>query len=203
MIPTSSQLRIVAASLLGFCVLWALLLAAAGVYVVTRADGAGGTFAGTDCALVFGAGILGTDTPSPAIERRVRRAAELYADDSVRRLILSGGKGDQHRASEASVMRVVAMRLGVDAEAIVLEEQSTSTLENLSFSDPLLRDCASVVGVSDRYHLARIGLLACLLGMEDFKTIGAGERPAFWLEVKSVMREAVGILYYLSSAVAQ
>ena len=165
------------------------------MYVLTQYSGS--ALLPADCALVFGAGIWGTDTASPSVLRRTSAAAALYKEGKVKKLILSGGKGDERRASEASVMRKVALRLGVDPDDILLEESSTSTLENLQYSREFLAECDTVVGVSDHYHLARIELLAARLGIDNFTTVGAGDRPPFFPhEVKSVIREGVGILYY-------
>lgn len=159
----------------------------------------GSEFAIGECAVVFGAGVRRNGSPSPAVERRVRAAAALYRDARIQTVVLSGGKGDRDRPSEASVMRRVALLQGIAPEDILLEEQSTSTLENLVFSYPLLQGCQSVMLVSDRYHLARIELLARLIGWRNVSAVGAGEDPPLPTLLRSIARETVGILYYSSA----
>ncbi len=149
-----------------------------------------------DCALVFGAAILRNNSPGPALERRVHGAIELWRDDNVRLLIFSGGKGDAFHLSEAAVMRNQALDRGVPAEAILLEETSRSTKENIEKSAELVRsNCSSVVAVSDQYHLARIRLLAKRAGLADLEYYGISERPlkGEWL---SVFRELAAYTYY-------
>jgi uncharacterized SAM-binding protein YcdF (DUF218 family) len=149
-----------------------------------------------ECGLVFGAAISRTNEPGPALTRRVGTAAKLFREGKVQRLIVSGGKGEAGKRSEADVMRELALELGVDASAIQLEDQSRSTWENLLFSRPLLKDCASVIGISDRYHLARIRLLAFQQGLLEFSTYPAEGHPPFLQERRSLEREVAGYLYY-------
>src|SRR5205807_2057348 len=100
----------------------------------------------------------------PGILRRVGTAAELYKEGKVQKIFLTGGKGEGMAESEAGVMRRVALADGIAPKDLVTEEQSHSTEENLRNSLPLMGDCTSIVGVSDRYHLARIELLSLLAG---------------------------------------
>ena len=99
--------------------------------------------------------------------------------------------------SEASVMAKEARDAGVEAGDIVLEEQATSTLENIKFTQDVMRSrCTFVLGVSDRYHLARISLLASRLGV-PLQTYSAGAPMNSLLEMKDIVREAMAIIYYL------
>lgn len=153
-----------------------------------------------DCGLVFGAAISGQNTATPAIVRRVEGAAELWKDGKLKLLILSGGKGDAWRLSEAQVMRQQAIRSGVDGRAILIEDEAKSTKENLLNSRKIVDEhCESVVAISDQYHLARIRLLAKKTGWGNIRTYGAPERPErgeWW----SVLRELAGYLYYAFGA---
>jgi vancomycin permeability regulator SanA len=162
-----------------------------------------------DCALVFGAAISGTDTAGPAIVRRVGGAAALWKEGKVETLILTGGKGDSWRMSEGAVMRKEAIRDGVDGRDILIEDSARSTKENLANSRFLVEEhCETVVAVSDRYHLARIRLLAKRAGWGSLPTYGVDEPPPregmlkspFRSHVRSVMRELAAYLYYALGA---
>lgn len=153
-----------------------------------------------ECGLVFGAAISGRNTPGPAIVRRVDGAAELWKSGLVQTLVLSGGKGDSWRLSEAAVMRQHAIRLGVDGRSIYAEDAARSTKENLANSKHIVESrCDSVVAISDQYHLARIRLLAKRAGWGSLQTYGVPERPAHG-EAWSVMRELAAYLYYALGA---
>ena len=176
-----------------------------------------------DCAVVFGAAVGKGSTPGPGITRRTKAAAELYNEKYIKTLILSGGKGSAWQESEASVMRKVAMINGVDPKDILLEENSTSTWENLEFSKQLIDgsktllgkgacpapyserseedwcgvyNCTSYIAISDRYHLARIRFLAYKQDWGQLETYPAQITPSKAFELISTIREALGIIYY-------
>jgi uncharacterized SAM-binding protein YcdF (DUF218 family) len=151
-----------------------------------------------DCALVFGASVMGYNRPGPAITRRVSTAVRLYKEGSVKRLIMAGGvgRGVGESLSEAAVMRAEAVRYGVQSFNIITEDSSHSTKENLNYSAPLAKDCESVVGISDGYHLARIRVLAYRQGFDNFTVLPADSRPGAASEFSSIVREVFGLLYY-------
>lgn len=179
------------AIVLGLCI--ALTFIGVTLFIVSRFDGS--PVLPADCALVFGAAVY-TDRPSPAITRRVRTAVDLYHQKKVRRLILSGGKGSRDVLTEAKVMEAIALRDGVSPQNILREERSRSTIENLQFSLPLAKNCESVIAVSDEFHLARIELLGRRTGWGSLPTIPAKIPSSPRSELKSVLREALGYIYY-------
>lgn len=173
-----------------------LVVLALGTTVYSIVQGYTSDFASpVECALVFGAVVHGDNRAGPGITRRVKAAVKLYEEDSIERLIFTGGKGRNGQLSEAQVMKDLAVRLGVSLEDILLEEHATSTWENLEFSRSLIEDCEDLVAVSDRYHLTRIRALASLQGIDVLQTYAAAPASSTF-EVRSVLREAVGILYY-------
>lgn len=153
-----------------------------------------------DCGLVFGAAISPQNTAGPAIIRRVDGAAALWKKGDVRMLILTGGKGDSRRFSEAAIMRQQAIRDGVNGQQIFVEDTARSTKENLLRSESIVDDhCDSVVAISDQYHLARIRLLAKRLGWGALMTYGVEDRPQNG-ELRSVLRELAAYMYYALGA---
>lgn len=162
-----------------------------------------------ECGLVFGAAITGKSNAGPAIVRRVGEAARLWKEGQVKTLILTGGKGDSWQFSEAAVMRQEAIRQGVDGRDILIEDGARSTKENLANSRVLVEEyCSSVIAISDRYHLARIRLLAKRAGWgslpthgaEDLSPPGATLRSPFTAKARTVMRELAAYVYYAVGA---
>jgi vancomycin permeability regulator SanA len=158
-----------------------------------------GVTSSIDCAIVFGAAVHYGNEAGPGIYRRVETAAELYHEGNVHTIFLTGGKGSEKQDSEALVMQRLAMRMGVDLDDLILEDQATSTWENLLYTRGLVEECSSVVGISDRYHLARIQYLAELQEWGDFRTLPATTIPPFQFELRAVTREAFGLVYYTLS----
>lgn len=157
-----------------------------------------------ECAVVFGATVhvefdsagrrVGSK-PGPGITRRVAAAARLYRQGMIRRVFLTGGRGEGMQLSEAAVMEQVARGEGIPAASIVLEDQSTSTWENLEMTRPRTSSCATVIGISDQTHLARIEMLARMQHW-NLPTYPADVTAGEWFEIENTAREALGILYY-------
>jgi uncharacterized SAM-binding protein YcdF (DUF218 family) len=87
-----------------------------------------------DCILVLGS----HDT------RVANRGAELYLEGRAPVLLFSGGLGNVTKGiwteTEADKFAAIAVRLGVPPEAILIENQSTNTGENILFSQKLLQE---------------------------------------------------------------
>lgn len=193
------MLRITAASVATLAVILGATTLSALVLILAGFDG-DARFP-VDCGLVFGAAISGRNTAGPAIVRRVDGAAALWKEGQIATLILSGGKGDSWRLSEAAVMRQQAIRDGVDGRSILTEDSARSTKENLENSRFLIeKHCQTVVAISDQYHLARIRLLAKRAGWGTLMTYGVPERPEQQGESRSVARELAAYLYYAFGA---
>lgn len=150
-----------------------------------------------ECGLVFGAAVHRSDDPGPGILRRTATAVRLFHEGKIERFIFTGGRGAASVESEAIVMRAVATHRGIDPEMVVLEEEATSTWENLVYSRPLVADCASIVGISDRYHLARIKYLAQRQGFASLPVYPADNPPNDAFTLRSVIREVFALFYYM------
>ena len=122
-----------------------------------------------DAVVVLGAQVLGPGLAAPAVRRRVGHGVAVWRRLRAPWLVLTGGVGEAG-VSEASVMAGLARGLEVAGESLVLEEESTSTLEQAVAVARLgrQRGWSGVVVVTDRYHLPRalflfrrMGLAAC------------------------------------------
>jgi uncharacterized SAM-binding protein YcdF (DUF218 family) len=123
----------------------------------------GGVVADTpaDAALVLGAAVIG-DEPSPVLVERLRHAQALYDAGQVRSIVVTGGRSPEDELTEAEASRNWLVAQGVPADAIVLENASRTTIENLQFARPVLaaHDLKSVLIVSDPLHMRRAVLIA-------------------------------------------
>ena len=86
--------------------------------------------------VVLGAHVKG-DVPSKALELRLKAALKYARENEDTTLILSGGQGFGEDITEAKCMENYLTAHGISQELLVLEEKSTSTKENLKFSDEL------------------------------------------------------------------
>ena len=86
-----------------------------------------------DYIIVLGAHVDGTRMTLALLER-ARRALLYLEENPATRAVLSGGKGDGENISEAEAMYRYLTSYGIDGNRLILEEESTSTKENLEFS---------------------------------------------------------------------
>jgi len=96
--------------------------------------------------------------PSPVFAARLDHAVELYRAGIAPRLIVTGGKAEGDRTTEAASARAYAIAHGVPRDAILVEDQSRTTLESIRGVRGLLREheLADAVFVSDRPHMLRV-----------------------------------------------
>ncbi|MBN2113992.1 MAG: YdcF family protein [Acidimicrobiia bacterium] len=142
--------------------------------------------------VVLGAQVLGPGRPSPAVRRRVAHGVAVLRRRGIRWLLLMGGVG-KAGVSEASVMAGLARDLGVEAGRVLLEEQSTSTLEQAVAAARLAREhrWGRVVLVTDRYHLPRARFLFQRMGLEVCGDPARGPGGAGrWRRLAGAAREA-------------
>ena len=96
--------------------------------------------------------------PSPVFAARLDHAIELYRDGVAPLLVVTGGKHEADRTTEAAAARAYAIDHGVPPEAIIGEDQSRSTLTSIRSVADLLReaDVERAVFVSDPTHMYRV-----------------------------------------------
>jgi uncharacterized SAM-binding protein YcdF (DUF218 family) len=119
-----------------------------------------------DAALVLGAAVLG-DEPSPVLVERLRHAQQLFEAGQVRAIVVTGGRSPEDELTEAEASRDWLVAQGIPADAIVLENASRTTIENLQLARPILdaQHFATVLLVSDPLHMRRAMLIAERMGI--------------------------------------
>lgn len=106
-----------------------------------------------DTLLVMGAAQY-NGTPSPAFQRRLDKAFELYQTGCAPSVVVSGGKQDGDRTSEGQSGVAYLASLGVPANALQAETRSETSFENLNLSLPFIRDTRLII-VTDDMHAYR------------------------------------------------
>ncbi len=109
----------------------------------------------TDAVIVLGAAIY-----TPALYNRTLEGLHLYQAGKAEEMVLSGGKIASSDISEAEYMEQVVQANSDPLPKYVLEDQSHSTYENIRNAKQKLAGKASIIIVSDQFHLARAVLLA-------------------------------------------
>jgi uncharacterized SAM-binding protein YcdF (DUF218 family) len=150
-----------------------------------------------DAVIVLGAGVNG-ETPSLALQTRIQAAADYLALHPGVPVVLSGGQGPGEDISEAEAMRR-ALWTGSEEEnaRYLLEDQSTSTAENIACSKALLQaagidtDTAVIAVVTNGFHCFRARLIAQRAGL---CTVQVPADLPWWLGVNYYLREPFALV---------
>lgn len=168
-----------------------------GVLIVRTANNTSSE--GCDHLIVLGAGVNGS-VPSLTLRERLDAAYDYLQNHPGTLCIVSGGQGPGEEITEAACMADWLVNKGIPPERILLEEQATSTQENLAFSLDLIEQQTgtrpkTVAVVSSEYHLYRTGLMA---KDQDIQPVLVPARTS-WLSLRLnyYLREIVGVWYYL------
>lgn len=144
-----------------------------------------------DYAVVLGAKVNG-EVPSMSLQHRLDAALAYALEQTHVRLILSGGQGSGEDISEAEAMRRYLTENGIAEERLIIEDQSTSTYENLAFSlEKIDAEINGLTIITSDYHLARAKWLADTFELET--DVVAAATPKV-VESKLRMRERLALL---------
>ena len=147
-----------------------------------------------DYVIIHGAGLLDGDRVSKLLSDRLDKAVEVYRmDPTPPYLIPSGGQGSDETVSEAEAMAGYLIQHGIPEDKIILEDKSTTTLENL-------KNCKEIIDaregskyttlVTSNYHVYRALRYCRKIGL---KCTGIGSHVAFYYWPSALIREYVAI----------
>lgn len=180
------------------CLVIGLIAAGITEYFIIRAS-RGDPEEHCDYMVVLGAKVRESG-PSVSLWDRIYGARDYLEAHPEVIAIVSGGQGADEPMTEAQAMYDALVALGIDPDRIWLEENATSTWENLTFSLDLIEEKTGArpekLGiVSSEYHLFRAGLFAKECGVE---AVGIpAQTSRFSQKVNHFMREIAGIWHYL------
>lgn len=153
--------------------------------------------------ITLGAGLV-DGRVTPLLDARLRAAAEVRdrcarATGEAPVLVASGGQGPDEPRSEAAAMAERLYELGAPDDAVLLEEQSRTTEENLRLSREVLDDFTRRTGrpttpvavATSDYHAFRAALLLRRLGIAGD---AVGGRTAGYYRPSAVMREYLAVM---------
>lgn len=124
-----------------------------------------------DVAIVLGAA-ANDNGVSEVYKQRLCHAVELYQNNNVVKIIVTGGTGEGNNLTDAFIARKYLESVGVPSDAIIEEDKSTITQENLENAKKIMdeRGYNSALIVSDPLHMKRAMLLAKDVGINAFSS---------------------------------
>ncbi|GIU87078.1 MAG: hypothetical protein KatS3mg009_1593 [Acidimicrobiia bacterium] len=156
---TALRVALVAAGLLAAY----LLVTFVQVWRAARHDGA----RPSDAIVVLGAAQY-DGRPSPVLAARLDHALDLYEEGIAPVIVVTGGRQEGDRFTEATAAATYLHEHGVPDDVILRETTGRSSWESLAAAARFLaaRDLTRVVLVSDPYHAARIDAIASEVGLD-------------------------------------
>jgi len=120
-----------------------------------------------ETAIVLGAAVIGT-APSPVFAARLDHAVTLFRAKRASRILVTGGRSPEDSVSEATAGASYLEARGVPATAILLENRSRTTRQNLDNAAAVLGDARvqPVLIVSDPLHMRRAMAMAASAGLK-------------------------------------
>lgn len=149
-----------------------------------------------DYVIVLGAQVKGEE-PSPTLEQRISRAAEYMKENPDTLLIASGGQGSDEEISEAECIRRTLMeKHGIAGDRILMEDQSTSTAENLRYSMEIIGNADASVGViTNGFHEYRAMMFARKAGFRELSSVPA--KTLLPIGIHYTVREFFGVVSFV------
>jgi uncharacterized SAM-binding protein YcdF (DUF218 family) len=153
-------------------------------------------FPGADYIIVLGAQVMG-DVPSAKLRNRIEVAIDYLKDNPNTIAFLSGGQGSGENISEAQAMYTEMTRAGISDSRLILEDKSTSTVENISFTKALMSpDLKKGIVVTNDFHIFRAIKTAQKQGLD---VSGLSAKTPKSVEMASNIREYMAITFHFLS----
>ncbi len=147
-----------------------------------------------DYIIIHGAGLLQGNRVSKLLSDRIDKALEVYRRDPTPPILIpSGGQGANETESEARAMADYLLEKGIPEDKIILEDQSTTTYENLTNSKKIIEGKgkqAYTALVTSNYHVYRAMRYAKKIGLY---CTGIGSHVAFYYWPSALIREYIAI----------
>lgn len=145
-----------------------------------------------DYIIVLGAQVR-ENGPSVVLKYRLDAAIDYLNKNPDTVCIVSGGQGVNEPFSEAEGMTEYLLDKGIEEDRIILEDKSTSTVENIQNSKALMEESYNGVGiVTNNFHVFRAVQIAKVQGLEGVCGIAADSNVLYL--PNNVLRECCGIL---------
>ncbi len=118
--------------------------------------------------IVLGAGIKEDGSPTLSLVNRLELSVTYAAQYPGTTIIVSGGQGSNEPMPEAQAMAQYLKSRGVDAGRILIEDKSTSTMENFKYSKEVIGEQKEIAFITSDFHIFRSSILAQRNGLKGY-----------------------------------
>ena len=149
-----------------------------------------------DFIIILGSKVNDDGTLTPLLRGRVDKALEFakkqYAETKKKIIYVpSGGQGKDEVISEAKAIKNYMLQNGIKEKEIIIEDQSTNTIENMKYSkkiiDKINKD-GKISFSTTNYHVFRSGVIA---NNQNIDCEGMGSKTKWYYYTNALIREFV------------
>ena len=152
-----------------------------------------------DFIIILGSKIRKDGTLTPLLKGRVDKAIDFgnkQYELTKKKIIYvpSGGKGHDETIAEAEAIKNYLLEKGIKENQIIIEDKSTSTIENMKYSKEKIEDINKNANVSfstTNYHVFRSGVIANEQGLD---CEGMGSKTKWYFYSNALIREFIANL---------
>ena len=152
-----------------------------------------------DFIIILGAKINKDGSLTPLLQGRVDKAIEFgnkQYEVTKKKIVYvpSGGKGKDELVAEAEAIKNYLISKGINEKQIIIENKSTSTIENMKFSKNKIEEINKEAKVSfstTNYHVFRSGVIA---NREGLDCQGMGSKTKWYFYTNALIREFIANL---------
>lgn len=186
--PARLVVKIVAAFLVLICAYLAVTFVQ--VWLASRRDEA----QPAQAIVVFGTAQY-DGVPSPVLKGRLDHAMDLYRRDLAPVIVVTGGRQEGDRFTEATASANYLIENGVPDDDILREVSGTSSWQSLAATAAFLEDrqISRVLLVSDPFHAMRIEAMADELGLDAHTSPTPNSPIRGFTATKYMLRETAAV----------
>ena len=152
-----------------------------------------------DFVIILGSKVNKDGSLTPLLKGRADKALEFGRNQEKNAnkeiyYIPSGGKGNDEKIAEGEAIKNYLIKQGIDKKYILVENKSTSTIENMKFSNEIIikkKKDAKIVFSTTNYHVFRSGVIATECGID---CEGFGSPTKWYFYTNALIREFIANL---------
>jgi uncharacterized SAM-binding protein YcdF (DUF218 family) len=150
-----------------------------------------------DVILILGAAEY-RGKPSPALKARLDHGLWLYHKLMAPRIMTTGGAGGDPMYTEADVGRAYLVERGIPSEAIIVEDESATTVQSTASAAEIMRRMGlkSCIVVSDGYHIFRVKKMLEFRGLDVYGSPRPSVPKGTWREKWLYIKQSFGYLLW-------
>ena len=152
-----------------------------------------------DFVIILGSKVNNDGSLTPLLKGRADKAIEFGRNQEKNTnkeiyYVPSGGKGNDETIAEGEAIKNYLIKQGIDKKYILVENKSTSTIENMKFSNEIIikkKKDAKIVFSTTNYHVFRSGVIANECGID---CEGFGSPTKWYFYTNALIREFIANL---------